>query len=488
MFGSAPLSVQTVYSASLLQGVSVKREPTDAWGNVKIPRLERSDSQDYNDTEWRDVPAVKDIEDYTSLLGVPVVGIGPDGVAEFTTEHTYVTLSCPNSTSTRIQGNTLKRFNFTCLDCTPSYPFEIAKPYYRQRVGNYLGLNFTIPSTINETLKTNWAKPRTLEFGYENENLLARTRCNVKQRHVEAKIKCTRGTCSAVQIRPSQSDHRDPNSTLFDYWGPFILSALVFSSNNSQNGLTGWPSPTELFLNDSASIPVTDETFFSPIAANYSTIPTRLFADRAAMVLNTHIQIFLSSRAFAGDLPSNISLYGPQHAPIDGLEPLRPLLNSTWYPYDTTLYAALANMSLQDAPFIGASTTANVTTFTEVYAPNYAWIAILLSASVALFVTGVCGVIASCSTRVPNMLDAVAGLTYENKYFDAASAGSVLDAGERVKRMRTMRVQIADVNADGEVGKIAFTNLACGDGNALRCGRLYRQASDREEDGIGLSP
>jgi hypothetical protein len=145
-------------------------------------------------------------------------------------------------------------------------------------------------------------------------------------------------------------------------------------------------------------------------------------------------------------------------------------------------------MSLQDAPFIGASATANATTFTEVYAPNYAWIAILLSAPVALFATGVCGVITSCLTRVPNMLDAVAGLTYENKYFDAASAGSVLDAGERITRMRTMRVRIADVNADGEVGKIAFTNLAYGGGNALRCGRLYRQVPDMEEDVTGLSP
>jgi hypothetical protein len=279
MFGSVPLSVQTVYSASFLQGVSVKRGPTDAWGNVKIPRLERFNSPDYKDTEWRDVSTVKDIEDYTSLLGVPVVGIGPDGVAEFTTEHTYVTLSCPNSTSTRIQSNTLERSNFTCLDCRPTYSHEMLKTYYRQRVGNYLGLNFDTPSTINETLKTNWAMPRTLEFGYENENPTARTRCHIKQRHVEAKIKCTTGTCSAVQIRPSQRDHRDPDSTIFDYWGTFILSALVFSSNNSRNGMTAWPSPTELFLNDSASIPVTDETFFLPIAANYSTIPTLLFAD-----------------------------------------------------------------------------------------------------------------------------------------------------------------------------------------------------------------
>jgi hypothetical protein len=131
MFASVPLSVQTVYSASLLQGVSVKRGPTDAWGNVKIPRLERFDSPDYKDTGWRDVSTVKDIDDYTSLLGVPVVGIGPDGVAEFTTEHTYVTLSCPKPTTKRIQSNTLERFNFTCLDCKPPYSHEMLKTYYR---------------------------------------------------------------------------------------------------------------------------------------------------------------------------------------------------------------------------------------------------------------------------------------------------------------------------------------------------------------------
>lgn len=176
------------------------------------------------------------------------------------------------------------------------------------------------------------------------------------------------------------------------------------------------------------------------------------------MLLNTYIQLFLSLTGFAEKLSGNLSDHGREHTPAAGLDMFKATLNSTWTPYDTTMTMPLWRSGLQNTPFIGASTTANVTRYSEVYIPNVTWIIVLSVSSVILWATSLYGIFVSCRTLVPDMFDAVTALTFDDQYFRIPAELATLDATERARKLRNVNVRIGDLKNGGEVGKVAFAS------------------------------
>jgi hypothetical protein len=103
---SAILASQTItsradnalYPLSVVLPRVFKSQHQDLWGNVKIPRFEALGSA--ADTGgWKSVPESMDADNFSSLLGLPVVGRPKEDDASFTIESTYYSTECESFTS-----------------------------------------------------------------------------------------------------------------------------------------------------------------------------------------------------------------------------------------------------------------------------------------------------------------------------------------------------------------------------------------------------
>lgn len=448
--GSWSLSVRDMYTASLMQSVDIKAGPLDQWGNVKIPRIEGGNSSQTSPDGWMPVQSPSEVESFTSLFGVPIIGLSEasrQGDLNFTVEMTYVDLSQPSTSSTSIYNGNPDYKDGLTVDCVDCYDYH-ADEGFEIRSQRFLGL----PAPENEGVNPNtpnYTRPRTLRFNANNWEDVTTTTGQVTQRMVEAFIECVNGDCAATKVRPSTTDHRPKEYTSFDYWAWLVLDMLTFT--NTQEPAYGviWGSPpSALFLNDSRAFPthLGMESYFAYV--NLSAVDPELLLTRASLLLNAGIQAFMAPTGFAGNLPTNLSLYGAPHIPADGL--LTVADASAWQSLKNTskdLPSPLIDLVWDQPPFVGASTNATQAQYTQVYRPEYAWVVILIISSVFLFAVGVAGICVRIKTLAPNMFDPVVGLTYGNPYISATGANvSLLDADERANVLRHKTVQLGQVN------------------------------------------
>ncbi|KAK8016269.1 hypothetical protein PG993_014458 [Apiospora rasikravindrae] len=108
-------------------------------------------------------------------------------------------------------------------------------------------------------------------------------------------------------------------------FGAVVVLEQIPKQFSRPESLTQSSTLIEYFLNDTSTIPVYKVHGFNANAndtiVDLSQVPSPLLAERAAMVLNTYIQLLYAPMAFAGNLPSgNLSLYGPEHIPAKGVD------------------------------------------------------------------------------------------------------------------------------------------------------------------------
>jgi hypothetical protein len=111
-----------LYGAALLATLATKVGPQDSWGNVKIPNLEAINTSTPDPQGWFKVPNnISEPETWSSLVGIPVVGLPSEGTSDFNIEYTYLSIGCGNftqtpypSTSEHYKGT--YRTNFTALE------------------------------------------------------------------------------------------------------------------------------------------------------------------------------------------------------------------------------------------------------------------------------------------------------------------------------------------------------------------------------------
>jgi hypothetical protein len=109
-----------------------------------------------------------------------------------------------------------------------------------------------------------------------------------------------------------------------------------------------------------------------------------------------------------------------------------------------------------------------------VYICNFAWLGVLLLASVALLRTGTASLVLQLRcTLVPDMLRYVASITYSNPHGPTPLSVSALDGMERTELLRNLRVRIGDIRGDREVGEAAFITLDDVETGGLERRRLY---------------
>ncbi|XPS94379.1 hypothetical protein M3J09_003695 [Ascochyta lentis] len=502
-----------LYTAALLAPLSTKAGTSDPWGNVKIPNLESLNVSTSDVQGWIEVPTVEFPETYSSLVGLPIVGLPMVGKSNFTIESTYLTVECgpfsqapyPGVGNSTNNGKT----NFTKLDellpfsgqvwlnKSQNNPFEPSKG---RRASFFLDTNLGSPwvpedpdydmllgrldgfvGHYNETRLSDEGSKTKRELVFtsmyatsadSSEYGLNIARCTLGQTHVESMIVCTGDQCATQKIRESTTDRRPSALTSFEHGLIMQNFAQQFPIAVSFN--TG-SSPTERFLSNSSAFPFVQQAghLTQDVAySNLTLLTPEVFSRRLSLLFNTYYQLTIQPTGYFGSLSKNLSLYGPDTLPVTDVNVYLPSnLSATnnsffdWYPtFDTEVQSS-------ESPFIGATTEAHTVTMQEIFLCNFAWLALLMVSSTVIFITGAVGLVLKRKTLGPEMFGFVTSMTYENPWVNIPKGGTMLDAMERARLLKDMEVHVGDVRGDEDTGHIAFA--AGVPLRRLERGRLY---------------
>ncbi|KAF2021751.1 hypothetical protein BU24DRAFT_457695 [Aaosphaeria arxii CBS 175.79] len=483
-----------LFTAALLAPLDAKIGPRDPWGNVKIPSLESLSGSENDSSEWLNVPAnLTTPESYASLVGLPIIGL-PRDPTSFSMEYTYLTVSCGNFSQTPLEepiepGRWQLDANWTQVEkLAPGYIWsnKTASPPWGY---NPEGIKRMTTFFIDATIPNNWETMDNGRFdafvGFRNQTLLPDESlrqprkilyaskfainpdgndfrlnigsCELGQQHVEAMVGCQGSECRASKIRKSLTDTRSLSVTGLDH--PLIMSSIAqqFPVTIDSQSMS---SPIERFLADSLSMPFLQQVGFSNRTLAYvdvSKIPLATFSKRLSLVMNTYYQLSMQPTGYFGSLPTNLSLHGPDTLPVTDIDAYLPpdqaaTKNSFSEWWQTFSAVALGSK----APFIGATANATVTSTEEIFVCNYAWLALLWTSSSILFLTGSVALVLKRKTLGPEMFGFVSSMTYENPWVKIPSGGSMLDAMERSRLLRDVKVCIGDVHGNEDEGHIAL--------------------------------
>lgn len=445
-----PFSMSNSLAAALMQNVETKSGPRDLWGNPRIPRLHTLNHSTADEDGWIQVSPSPMVESFSSLFGLPLLGIPDHGTVEFGVESAYVEFGTASVEQVNENGTASWSIEATCTcpDYTNDDQIMILARANRLLGPPWMQLDSSKVSqeSLTRAVLVQFTQPRR---GTTVSSM-------VKQVLTETHIVCEEGLCRATKIRPSVTDHRPENITVFDLWGELALDML--REANGQR--SGSPTLLELFLNDTSTIPVSRANAMYNITQadwpNLADVEPDVLSGRITLLLNSAIHLLYSFYGFAGTLPSVDSMdYGPPHIPVDGLSAAAGEYNvSRNIDFGGGEY--VTNIVDSGAPFVGASTEALVTQKHAIYKADYTYVIILVLSSLAPIVTGLIGMIMGLRTRGPDVFDPLMGLTYNNGSLGLLNPGSTLDANTRAKLMRGMTVRLGDVAGGESVGMVGM--------------------------------
>jgi hypothetical protein len=464
----------------------------DHMGNVKIPRFEALNTTIAADG-WRLVPPLLEPEDYSSMVGVPVFGLPKDKEMRFNLESTYISAECQpfiqtpysfNITPAIIQRlSSLMRFNFSAthesgwMPGAPdqstnrktfrSFFFDTDRKFSLARVVSFLGLNgSSLPDTDPHV-----AASRRLVFGSlfisnkaPRTTVINLTNCTLHQTPVESAVFCpgTRngGNCYVSKIRLSLTDRRPRSVTVFDRASlqkrlSHGLPEAISSSGESS-------SMVERFLVQRHETNVrADDDFQTMFFHDVSQLPPATFSRRFSVLLNTFYHSQGTSERYAYATPPNGTEFPT--APVDDIfsfvkRPAKPISSAkALSQFENDLRAKISAAVIDYQAFIPVATNGTAQRHTPIYVCNFAWLAVLLVASGTLLATGVASLAMQLRcTLAPDVLRYVASLTYANPFVTTPRGGTALDGMTRAKLLYDVPVRLGDINADGDVGEVAF--------------------------------
>ncbi|EMD89929.1 hypothetical protein COCC4DRAFT_125537 [Bipolaris maydis ATCC 48331] len=500
-----------LYSAALLAPLETKIGPRDPWNNVKIPNIDYINSTHADTEGWITVPAIQQPETYSALVGLPIVGLPQTRRSNFTMESTYLTVECGRFNQTPYPGlnnsTNMSRTNFTKLDeLVPGQvwsnkslanpfkpaegrsssffidtnlgsPWDTEDPMYETLIGRLDAFFGNYNKTRLSSKQAQEAREISFTSVYAtsvdgNVFGLNMARCTLAQSHVEAMVECTGKECVTKKVRKSLSDSRPSTYTAFEHG---VIMAGFAQQFPLAVAYSAGSSPTERYLANSSAFPfvqqaghVTQDIMYT----NLSLVDPGLFSRRLSSAINTYYQLTIQPTGYFGSLSSNLSLYGPDTLPVNDVDKYLPsdlpATNSSFFDWWPKFDAVAQN---SQSPFIGATTTATVTTTEEIFVGEVAWLSLLMVSSSVILITGIAALVLKQRTLGPELFGFVSSMTYENPWVKIPSGGTMLDAMERARLLGDVQVHIADVRGNDDVGHIAFA--AGVPLRKLERGRLY---------------
>lgn len=460
-----PFPITAPFAAAMMQDFETKSGPRDSWGSPKVPRLDMLNHSSADENGWIEVSQTTTVELFSSLFGLPLLGVPDQGTVEFEIESAYVQLGKVSVEQDPIRSGGGFDLEVTCPTCVKDYRRN------HDRIALLMGPPWEQP---NSTQLAQESVTKASLVRFEQSHFWTNLSAELTQVLVETHIVCEEGICRATKVRPSTRDHRPQNITAFDLWGTLALDIL-----NQFNGQGTWsPTMLELFMNKTSTVPVYRANAYT-LGAGYDWVYTNLarrepqiLSSRATLLLNTAMHLLYSYYGFAGDLPSvEAADWGPPHIPADGLDAAAAAYNVT--PEGSIYHASTYVTSIVNgsAAFVAASTEASVTRNNNIYKVNYAYVTVLVISALTLAIIGTVGMVTGLRTRGPDVFDPLMGLTYNNDSLGLPSPGSTLDTDTRAKLLRDMRVRLGDVAGGESVGMVGVGRTS--EVRPLTKGRLY---------------
>lgn len=505
----------SLYNAALLAPLNNKLGPRDIWGNVKIPSLEALNMTSSDPDGWVTVPSNIDTpETYASLVGIPIAGLPTNAASNFSLEYNYLTVKCgafdqqpypgthgtddPTATNYTKMNDMIPGVIWYNKSESDLQPFDPLKgrasflldtprkmavvevmgrrndPTLNGRLDGFYG-NYNRSQLSPDESET----PRTLTFASVyaitndgTEQGLNIVNCSLFQHHVEAFVQCSGDQCATAKLRKSRTDNRPTALTGFEYFSTTEYFVKEFPTAIKFNEGS---SPTERFMANTSAFPFLQKagnSMAQAIYVNLSIVPSEVLSKRLSLVLNTYYQLSTQSSGYFGGLTSNLSAYGPDTLPVTDMNVYLPAnlsaTDHTYFDWAPTFYQRVNGL---ESPFMGATTTADLTRTAQIFVCNFAWFTLLVVASTIILLTGTVAVVLKRKTLGPEMFGFVSSLTYENPWVKIPSGGTMLDGMERARLLKDLVVCIGDVRGKEDVGHIA---VAAGVPlRKLERGRLY---------------
>jgi hypothetical protein len=236
--------------------------PRDLWGNVKIPSLRALDLSKSDSNGWINIPSnISTPETYSSLVGLPIVGLPLNATSNFTLDSTYISVECGNVKQYPYPGNvgtSMGSTNWTRLEelvpggqvwtnMTIEHPFA-AKETDSRQASFFIDTNRPYSwGEVSESDPVSLALLGCLDgfFGHMNRSRLtdeeSKTKrelkyvstyatalntgsfglnvatCLLSQNHLEVMIRCDKDQCATTKVRKSLSDKRLTTLTGFEH-------------------------------------------------------------------------------------------------------------------------------------------------------------------------------------------------------------------------------------------------------------------------------
>lgn len=438
--GSASMlsRVTSIYLSSLSSSHEVRGSPRDVWGNPKTS-IPASDVSGTNSSEWRSITNGSDTSTYANLIGIPLKAFSEGTTSEMVVSSIDMDVRCSSLefTDTETFKKNLKEplvvnpagggtfpNGTTSIVLPTTHPFTGSTTtflYVTNASWTQFAFDNTHPLTIFYGSQT-YAKTASLypKVGFP----VSLATCNMLPRGLETKVACTANVCQAVAARRVPAKLKTPGPILQ------IMRGGHFCGMGSSYHI-GQASQTEHFIVDGF---VSDNT--EQLLSLYQ-VPLAVFETR-----------------------------------------FRQAMNTFWYAVASVVFAT-GNLTSVDVQDYLLRTPASVT---EDLGPHYVchWTWFWLGLAIVALLEGlaIANTILRFRTHIPDIFGYVSSLTLANKHCkgEEIEQSSALDGLQRARALGHVRFQLADVEGEEDVGKIAFVPLGVQDEletSRVRINRLY---------------
>lgn len=394
--GATKGNIFALYSSSLLSSSKQRRSPSDLWDLPKVPQWTAASSE----SSFRDVDTnalVNGEADYVSLLGIKIQGLevtASNVFYEFLITAPYIHLDCTANTSLSFEAN----------------PYQPAK--------YSLGMS---PDLNGSSFRANLGQQdesRLLFASLDYSNAyFALFFCSMRLVIVQTEMQCSpsnsSANCSAKRQRLLQNSERGQNTI----YGPTdeMRKALKLWQHADGSSAIYSASPTDSYL----------AGHLSPYAGHnlikWSEVDLGNYSRRLTTLFNTYMSASINPM---GHTDVSFSKSGKNDPSPSGA-----ILNST---------------------------AANATIVFDVYETSRAWVGVALTATLLLQLLAVLGLMLRVLVKGPDILGFASSMTRDNPYVNLPEGGSSLDGPDIARLLRGMRIQLADVRPEKEIGYISL--------------------------------
>lgn len=425
------LSVKSLYSSSLLQSPDQKSAARDLWEMPRIPQRDKSKAK--GEMYEIDQGALDRGEnEYYSLLGTKIQGLDfikqSDAQLKFSVQTSFMDFEC---------HNTWQIFNASEYLGLPRY--DPIRSTIGLMKGYLNGTSFWMKLSqrfVWEAQNKDWdfiESVGTPHLVYMSSRLTPKKNmiifnCSMDTVLLETEMECglssKNPSCSAVRQR--LVDAPEPRLTLLRQTlkSARALSSFVESFVGADGGFFNRiSSATDAYIyGDTAPYARQD-------VIDWATYDEGVISKRLTSAFNTFHMATLNSL---------------NHTDISFGKDPGPQKYSPASPAVPTYYN---------------STGGDVVTRVEVYRTDKVWTAIHLTTTFTLLILAGLGMAFRLLIRGPDVVGFVSSMTRDNPYIPLLDCGSAMPGPQRAKWLKDMRVQLADVRPNDDVGYVAFRNV-----------------------------